>query len=168
MKCITVMNQKGGVGKTTTAANLGVALARRGRRMLLVDLDPQAHLTIHLGVDPDAGHPNTCALLTRQQPICEVRTAVEDRLWLVGSHLDLAAAESELVSFIGRETLLQDALADDDGRYDYVIIDCPPSLGVLTLNGLCAADDVLIPMQAHFLALQPWWSCPLHPSDSSR
>ena len=154
MKCITVINQKGGVGKTTTAANLGVALARRARRVLLIDLDPQAHLTIHLGVEPEGDQPNSYTLLTLQQSIADIRRTVEERLCLVPSHLDLAAAENELVSIIGRETLLQDALDEVGEEYDYAIVDCPPSLGVLTLNGLCAADEVLIPMQAHFLALQ--------------
>jgi len=154
MKCITVINQKGGVGKTTTAANLGVALARRGRRVLLIDLDPQAHLTIHLGVEPEGDQPNSYTLLTLQQSIADVRRTVEEHLYLVPSHLDLAAAENELVSIIGRETLLQDALDEVAEDHDYAIMDCPPSLGVLTLNGLCAADEVVIPMQAHFLALQ--------------
>ncbi len=154
MKCIAVINQKGGVGKTTTAANLGVALARRQKRVLLIDLDPQAHLTIHLGTDPDSPHPNSYTLLTDQQRLCDVWRAVEERLWMVPSHLDLAAAETELASVIGRETLLKDALDELGDHFDYVIIDCPPSLGILTLNGLCAANEVLIPMQAHFLALQ--------------
>jgi len=154
MKCIAVINQKGGVGKTTTAANLGVALARRRKRVLLIDLDPQAHLTIHLGTDPDSPHPNSYTLLTDQQPLCDVWRAVEERLWMIPSHLDLAAAETELASVIGRETLLKDALDELGDHFDYVLIDCPPSLGVLTLNGLCAANEVLIPMQAHFLALQ--------------
>jgi len=154
MKCITVINQKGGVGKTTTVANLGVALARRDRRVLIIDLDPQAHLTIHLGVEPEGDQPNSYTLLTLQQSIADIRQTVEERLCLVPSHLDLAAAENELVSIIGRETLLQDALDEVAHEHDYAIVDCPPSLGVLTLNGLCAADEVLIPMQAHFLALQ--------------
>ena len=155
MKCLTVINQKGGVGKTTTAVNLAVALARQGRRVLAIDLDAQSHLSIHLGTDPNGEQPSSYTLLTKQQSIADVRLAVQDRLWMVPAHLDLAAAETELVSVIGRETLLRDALDDTvEGTYDYVIIDCPPSLGVLTLNGLCAADEVLIPMQAHFLALQ--------------
>lgn len=154
MKCIAVINQKGGVGKTTTAANLGVALARRHKRVLLIDLDPQAHLTIHLGTDPDSPHPNCYTLLTHQQRLCDVWRTVEERLWMIPSHLDLAAAETELASVIGRETLLKDALDELGDKFDYVLIDCPPSLGVMTLNGLCAADEVLIPMQAHFLALQ--------------
>lgn len=154
MKCIAVINQKGGVGKTTTVANLGVAMARRGHDVLLIDLDPQAHLTLHLGAEPDDNRPGSYDLLTRGKPLSQVQHTIEDRLRLVPGHLDLAASEIELVSVIGRETILRDALAAEAGGYDYVLIDCPPSLGILTLNGLCAAHDVLIPMQAHFLALQ--------------
>lgn len=154
MKRVAVINQKGGVGKTTTAVNLAVALSRRGRRVLMIDLDPQAHMTAHMGIDPDAQTTNVYTLLTRGHALADVRLRIDDRLHLLPSHLDLASAESELVSVIGRETILRDALLADGHPYDDVIIDCPPSLGILTLDGLCAANLVLIPMQAHFLALQ--------------
>ncbi len=154
MKRIAVINQKGGVGKTTTTANLGAALARAGHSVLLVDLDPQAHLSLHLGVDPQADGGNTYALLAHGKPVSMTRQLLGSQLWIIPAHEDLAAAETELISVIGREIILRDALAGDDCDFDFVLIDCPPSLGILTLNGLCAASDVIIPMQAHFLALQ--------------
>jgi chromosome partitioning protein len=160
---IACINQKGGVGKTTTAVNLGAALARAGNRVLLIDLDPQAHLTLHVGQDPAAGKPGTYELLTGggATSIAKVRTKVASNLWVVPSSIDLAAAEVELVSVVGREVILRDLLDHHVGgpngrmpQYDYVLMDCPPSLGVLTLNGLCAAKEVFIPLQPHYLALQ--------------
>ncbi|HSW44029.1 MAG TPA: AAA family ATPase [Phycisphaerae bacterium] len=163
MRRIAIINQKGGVGKTTTTANLAAALARAGRRVLLFDLDPQAHLSLHLGLDPSSGRPGVYELLTGSASIAKVRVKAAPNLWMVGASIDLAAAEVELVSVLGREVLLRDLLdqhvgnGEKDGRftrYDYVLFDCPPSLGVLTLNGLCAAQEVIIPLQPHFLALQ--------------
>ncbi|UCD30415.1 MAG: ParA family protein [Planctomycetota bacterium] len=162
MRRITIINQKGGVGKTTTAVNVGMALARLGQRVLLIDLDPQAHLTMHLGLDPADDTPGTYEMLTASATIAKVRRKVSDNLWVVGSSIDLAAAEIELVSVVGREVILRDALDQHLGqdnknhrqKYDYILIDCPPSLGVLTLNGLCAAHEVFIPLQPHYLALQ--------------
>lgn len=162
MRRIAIINQKGGVGKTTTAVNVGVALARAGQRVLLIDLDPQAHLTLHLGQDPVAGHPGTYEMLTGAATIAKARRKVATNLWLVGASIDLAGAEVELISTVGREVILRDLLeqhvgAGKNGRgpqYDYVLMDCPPSLTVLTLNGLCAASEVLIPLQPHYLALQ--------------
>jgi len=154
MRRIAVLNQKGGVGKTTTAVNLGVALSLKGQRVLLIDLDPQAHLTLHLGIDCDGQAPSSHTVLTQGQSISSARRRMHENLWVVPSQVDLAAAEAELVNVIGRETILRDALVGEDLEFDYLLIDCPPSLGILTLNGLCAADEVLIPMQAHFLALQ--------------
>ncbi|HOW69113.1 MAG TPA: ParA family protein [Phycisphaerae bacterium] len=162
MRRIAVLNQKGGVGKTTTTANVAAALARAGHRVLVIDLDPQSHLSLHLGVDPAANRPGTYELLAGSTSIAKCRVKVANNLWVVGSSIDLAAAEVELVSVVGREVILRDLLDQHVGldrdpktsKYDYVLIDCPPSLGVLTLNGLCAAQEVVIPLQPHYLALQ--------------
>jgi chromosome partitioning protein len=162
MRRIAVINQKGGVGKTTTTTNLGAALAGAGFRVLLIDLDPQAHLSLHLGIDPREQQPGTYELLTGGSTLAQARKQVANNLWLVGSSIDLAAAEVELVSVVGREVILRDAIeqhveAETNGEgapYDFVLMDCPPSLSVLTLNGLCAACEVLIPLQPHYLALQ--------------
>ena len=154
MRRIAVINQKGGVGKTTTAINVGSALAAMGQRVLLLDLDPQAHLTIHLGVEPSSDRAGVYAMLTRNMPVAEARCAVRENLWLVPSHIDLAATEIELLTVMGREMILRDLLDADPEPWDYVLMDCPPSLGVLTLNVLVAATEVLIPLQPHVLALQ--------------
>ena len=164
MRRVAIINQKGGVGKTTTAVNVGMALARAGHRVLLIDLDPQAHLTLHLGQDPASGRAGLYEMLTGSATVAKARRKVASNLWIVGSSIDLAAAEVELVSVVGREVILRDLLDQHVGaggkangrrpQYDYVLMDCPPSLGVLTLNGLCAADEVFIPLQPHYLALQ--------------
>lgn len=158
MNRVAVVNQKGGVGKTTTVANLGAALARRGRRVLLVDLDPQANLTVHMGLDPNALERTVYHVLTGDATISEtVRPAAEDSLHVVPSQIDLASAELELVSMMRREGLLWDALSEhfaDGNEYDDLLIDCPPSMGLLCINGLCSAEHVLIPLQAEFFALQ--------------
>lgn len=154
MRRIAVINQKGGVGKTTTVANLGVALSRLGQRVLLVDLDPQAHLSLHLGVEPTEVNLTIYQVLTELLPIDQARLTVTDNLHLVPSHIDLAAAEMELASVVGRELILRDQLAQQQGQYDVLLMDCPPSLGLLTINALAAADEVFIPLQPHFLALQ--------------
>ncbi len=154
MRRIAIINQKGGVGKTTTTVNLGAALARLGRRVLLIDLDPQGHLTLHLGLELDTDHPTSYELLTQSASVSEARRKVRDNLWCVGSQIDLAAAEPELAGVAGRELIIRDLLNADDEPYDFVLMDCPPSLGLLTLNALAAAKEVFIPVQAHFLALQ--------------
>lgn len=154
MRKIVLINQKGGVGKTTTAANLGSALARAGQRVLMIDLDPQAHLTLHLGLEPTHQTPGTYQLLTQSLPIEHAKQQVAERLHLVPSHIDLAAAEIELVSVVAREVILKDLTAAATHQWDFLLMDCPPSLGILTLNGLAAADEVFIPVQPHFLALQ--------------
>ena len=159
MRIITLMNQKGGVGKTTTTVNLGAALAEMGKKVLLIDLDPQAHLTINYGVDPTPDRTSVYNVLVDDKPLDEAITRVSERIWLVPSSIDLAAAEIELVSFPRREALLKERLEDllntqPDRHWDYVLLDCPPSLGLLTLNALSVAGEVLIPMQPHFLALQ--------------
>jgi chromosome partitioning protein len=153
MRKIAVINQKGGVGKTATAVNLSAALSAAGRRVCLIDLDPQAHATLHLGIEPAREGPSVYNVLTGSAKLAEVRRQVAENLWVVGSHIDLAAAEVELAGMVGREVILRDHLADDNVSFDFVITDCPPSLGVLTLNALTAAEEVFIPLQPHFLAL---------------
>jgi chromosome partitioning protein len=153
MRRIAIINQKGGVGKTTTAVNLGAALARCGQRVCLVDLDPQAHATTHLGIEPDGELPSVYDMLVNARPLADVRREVGERLWLVGSDINLAAAEVELAGVVGREVILRDLLEPEEGNFDFMLMDCAPSLGVLTLNALSAATEVFIPLQPHFLAL---------------
>src|SRR5918911_1588750 len=153
MRRIAIINQKGGVGKTTTAVNLAAALAESGQRVCVLDLDPQAHATTHLGVEPDGKSPSMYDVLIDGKPLAEVRRQPEEGLHLVGSDINLAAAEVELAGVVGREVILRDLLQADDGLFDFVLMDCAPSLGVLTLNALCAATEVFIPLQPHFLAL---------------
>lgn len=153
MRRIAIINQKGGVGKTTTAVNLAAALARTGKRVCVLDLDPQAHATTHLGLEPDGKSPSMYDALTDSRPLREVRREVEAGLWLAGSDINLAAAEVELAGVVGREVILRDLLQADDETFDFLLMDCAPSLGVLTLNALAAASEVFIPLQPHFLAL---------------
>ena len=149
-----VINQKGGVGKTTTVANLGAAIAARGHKVCLIDLDPQSHLTLHLGVEPGSPETTIYEVLTDDADIASATMKLRPRLSLVPSTIDLAAAEMELAATVGREQILRDRLAAGPLPYDYVLIDCPPSLGLLTLNALTAAHKLIIPLQPHFLALQ--------------
>ncbi len=153
MRRIAILNQKGGVGKTTTTVNLAAALAAEGHKTLVLDLDPQAHATLHLGLLPGRSGPSLYEVLTQNMPLEKVRRKVADNLFICGSHIDLAAAEVELIGTVGREVILRDLLDADTEGFDYVLMDCPPSLGILTLNALCAAREVFIPLQAHFLAL---------------
>jgi chromosome partitioning protein len=153
MRSIAIMNQKGGVGKTTTAVNLSAALATLGLRVGLIDLDPQAHATLHFGIEPKPDEPSIYHVLTGKTRLGEVLRPVAENLWVMVSSLDLAAAELELVNVIGREVILRDKLRDDPPPVDYLLIDCPPSLGILTLNALAAVDEVFIPLQPHFFAL---------------
>lgn len=191
MRRIAVINQKGGVGKTTTTVNLAAALARAGQRVAVIDLDPQAHASAHLGMEPDGSRPSMYNALVDNVPLAQVRQQVGERLWLMGADINLAAAEMELSGVVGREVILRDLLEQDvesssyknlqeslrvaeiNGRrvitrrsphtsapsecgnphFDYLLMDCGPSLGVLTLNALACADEVLIPLQPHYLAL---------------
>lgn len=154
-RIIAVVNQKGGVGKTTTAINLGSALAERGAQVLVIDLDPQSNSTRGLGFDPRRARLTIYQLLSGEARIDDV--AVPTRvpgLFLVPSQLDLAGAEIELATQARREGRLRDALGELTGGFGYVLIDCPPSLGLLTLNGLAAAEEMLIPMQCEYFSLE--------------
>lgn len=153
MRTIAVINQKGGVGKTTTTVNLAAALALAGKRVCVLDLDPQAHATTHLGLEPDGTSASVYDVLVANKPLADVRRQVSDNLFVVPSDINLAAAEVELAGIVGREVILREAMAADPERFDYVLMDCGPSLGVLTLNALACADEVFIPLQPHFLAL---------------
>jgi chromosome partitioning protein len=161
MRTIALMNQKGGVGKTTTTVNLGAALAERGRRVLLIDLDPQAHLTITYGVEPADG-PTLYEVLAGDVGVLQATRRLEvpgiaekgGEIHVLPGSLDLAGLESEMADVEGRQLKLREAMERAAHDYDYVLLDCPPSLGLLTVNALALADEVLIPMQAHFLALQ--------------
>ena len=159
MNVVSVINQKGGVGKTTTTVNLGAALARLGHRVLLIDLDPQGNLGTHLGLDVADLKPTLYDVLVRDLPLAKAVYPVEEQdIWCVPSNLDLSAAELELVSIVGREKLLADALdkLEEQGQavYHTILLDCPPSLGVLTINALTACQRVLVPLQTEFFALQ--------------
>jgi chromosome partitioning protein len=156
-RIIALMNQKGGVGKTTTTVNLGAALAEMGKKVCLVDLDPQGHLTINYGVDIGGEQISLYDVLTEDRLLLDAVQKINEHVSLVPSSIDLAAAEIELVSVIGREMLLKrrfEAAQNAGFDFDYVLIDCPPSLGLLTINALAVATEVIIPMQPHFLALQ--------------
>jgi len=154
MRTIALMNQKGGVGKTTTTVNLGAAMAEIGKRVCLIDLDPQAHLTINYGIDPNPDTVSLYDVLLGENSFLEAVHKIDDHLALVPSSIDLAAAEIELVSVLGRETLLKKKMESAQHDFDVILLDCPPSLGLLTLNALSVSDEVVIPMQPHFLALQ--------------
>jgi chromosome partitioning protein len=157
MQRIAVINQKGGVGKTTTTTNLGAALARRGYRVLLLDMDPQANLTVHVDKRPDLESNTLTNLLVEDAPLKDlVQTTSVENLFVVPSDTSLAGVEQVLANRIGRETILREALEafPDAGLFDFVLFDCPPSLGVLSANALVAADRVVIPMQAEYLSLQ--------------
>ncbi len=154
-RIIAIANQKGGVGKTTTAINLAASLAQAEKKTLLIDLDPQGNATGGLGIDQETTAGSVYPLLTGNKTWSDVAIkTVVPGLDLIPSTIDLVGAELGLVSIPGRETVLKSALKETTDTYAYVLIDCPPSLGLLTLNGLSAADTLLIPMQSEYYAMQ--------------
>ena len=160
MRSIAVANQKGGVGKTTTSVNLAVALARAGQDVCLVDLDPQAHATLHAGVQPGLHPLSAYDVLVGGATLAEARVTAAERLHVIPSHIDLSAVEMALANRPGREGILRQRIEADDAcqgkgdavRHDAMIIDCPPSLGLLSLNAMASVDEVLLPLQPHGLS----------------
>ena len=154
-KIVAIVNQKGGVGKTTTAVNLAAAVAAKGKKVLLADIDPQGNATSGFGVNKKEVALSTYDLLINQ---AEAKAAIVQtkykNLWVLPANMNLAGAEIELVDMPKRESRLKLALAPIDADYDYIFLDCPPSLGIITLNGLTAADSVLVPIQCEYYALE--------------
>ncbi|MBV8531929.1 MAG: ParA family protein [Candidatus Eremiobacteraeota bacterium] len=154
-RIIALVNQKGGVGKSTTAVNLGAALAVQGKRVLVVDTDPQGNATTGLGVEKTGLTHDIYHVLMQEIPLEQVLVQTEiEHLWLAPATINLAGADVELVAALSRETRLRQALAPMAERFDFVFVDSPPSLGLLTINALTAADDCIIPVQAEFYALE--------------
>jgi len=148
MKTIAILNHKGGTGKTTSAINIGAGLAKKGKRVLLVDIDPQANLTEGLGIR-DAGTSIYDSIRdSKKLPVIQVNESLD----LVPSSIDLLGAELEIVSKIGREKIITKLLKPLKGEYDYIILDCPPALGLLTINAIVASDTVLLPLEAEYFA----------------
>ncbi|OGV73454.1 MAG: chromosome partitioning protein [Methylophilales bacterium RIFCSPHIGHO2_02_FULL_57_10] len=155
MKILAITNQKGGVGKTTTCVNLAASLAATKRRVLLVDMDPQGNATMGCGVDKDAVKATAYDVLLGEKSLAEVMvSAGKGGFDVIPANRELAGAEVELVNEFARETRLKEALAKLDEQYDYVLIDCPPALNLITVNALTAAQAVLIPMQCEYYALE--------------
>ena len=155
MRIFCIANQKGGVGKTTTTVNLAAGLAQVGRRVLLVDLDPQGNATMGSGIDKRALDPSVYDVLLESSSIAETRRpSPKGGYDVLGANRELAGAEVELVTLERRERRLKTALLTVQAEYDFVLVDCPPSLSMLTLNGLCAAHGVIVPMQCEYFALE--------------
>ena len=154
-RVIAITNQKGGVGKTTTTINLGAALAQKEQYTLLIDADPQGALSIALGIPSYDLEFTLYSILTDTRiPIGAVTHHVRSHLDVIPANIDLAGAELQLVAMMGREFILRDALASIRDRYNFILIDCPPSLGLLTVNALAAADEIVVPLQCEFLAMR--------------
>jgi chromosome partitioning protein len=154
-KIIAICNQKGGTGKTTSAINIAAYLALSGKKVMLVDLDPQANATSGIGVNKHEVKKSTYHVLLDEIEIKEIlQSTAINNLWLAPANLDLTGAEVELVSVLGREYRLKKALMKEKENFDFMLIDSPPSLGLLTINGLCAADSVIIPVQCEYYALE--------------
>ena len=158
MRCIAVINQKGGVGKTTSTVNIGAAFANAGKKVLLLDVDPQANLTLHLDRRPEEGAGTMTEMLVEDVPLRDIMVPTDtDGLYMVPADTSLSGVETQLANRIGREMILREALetaAEGDPEFDYVFLDCPPSLGVLSANALVAAEHVVIPMQAEYFSMQ--------------
>jgi chromosome partitioning protein len=157
-RIISIANQKGGVGKTTTSINLGAALAARGLKVLLIDLDPQGNASTGFGIDPDDRRFDTYDLMSKNKGLDEVAVSSNtENLMVVPSTTDMSSADAEMMSHARRVFMMRDALDREEdlgNRFDFILIDCPPSLNLLTLNALVASDSILVPLQAEFFALE--------------
>ncbi len=159
MRIIAIMNQKGGVGKTTSSVNIAAGLSRQGKRVCLLDLDSQGNSSAHLGIDLNTRMNTIYQVFSGQKKLQEVMQLVKKNLWIVPANIDLAAVEIELVDAQGREFILKRAIEsfvqkETETNFDYIIMDCPPALNTVTINALTAATEMFIPVQPHYLSLQ--------------